>query len=58
MRRVRRNRKFKMSNTFPSLLPSIVDPIWFTVDKPCDDENELSELEEEYNSWVSILCCF
>ena len=25
---------------------------WFNVDKACDDENELSELEEEYHNWV------
>ena len=37
---------------FPSLIPSAVDQLWFTVDKPCDDENEISELEEEYQSWV------
>ena len=37
---------------FPNLIPSTVDHLWFTVDKPCDDENELSELEEEYQSWV------
>lgn len=37
---------------FPKLIPSATDPLWFTVDKPCDDENELSELEDEYQSWV------
>ena len=37
----------------PSLLPNLVDPIWFCVDKPCDDENELSKLEIEHKTWVS-----
>ena len=40
---------------FPNLVPSATDPLWFTVDKPCDDENELSELEEEYQNWVKSL---
>ena len=37
---------------FPTLLPKDVDPLWFNVDKPCDDENELSKLEEEHQTWV------
>ena len=41
-----------MSTKFPSLVPSAIDPLWFTVDRPCDDENELSELEDEHNAWV------
>jgi len=37
---------------FPKLIPSATDTLWFNVDKACDDENELSELEEEYHNWV------
>ncbi|CAH1797099.1 unnamed protein product [Owenia fusiformis] len=37
---------------FPSLLPHPSDSAWFNVDKPCDDENELSKLEEEHNTWL------
>ena len=37
---------------FPKLIPSATDRLWFAVDKFCDDENELSELEDEYQSWV------
>ncbi|KAL3880572.1 hypothetical protein ACJMK2_032803 [Sinanodonta woodiana] len=40
---------------FPKLIPSALDPLWFTVDKPCDDENELSELEEEHQSWLESI---
>jgi len=36
----------------PSLLPKIVDPTWFCVDKPVDDHEELCKLEEEHQSWV------
>ena len=43
----------KMSGPmFPSLLPRLSDPLWFSVDKPCDDEDELSKLEEEQIEWV------
>ena len=37
---------------FPSLLPKVADPLWFNVDKPCDDESELTKLEEEHAAWV------
>ena len=37
---------------FPSLLPKVADTLWFNVDRPCDDESELSKLEEEHTSWV------
>ena len=40
---------------FPSLLPKVADPLWFNVDKPCDDESELTKLEEEHAAWVKRL---
>ena len=39
---------------FPSLLPKVADPLWFNVDKPCDDESELTKLEEEHAAWVRV----
>ena len=40
--------------SLPSLLPKIVDPLWFSVDKPIDDHEELCKLEEEHQTWVGI----
>lgn len=38
---------------FPNLMPKLADPLWFNVDKPVDDDNELTLLEHEHTSWVS-----
>lgn len=35
---------------FPSLQPRIADQPWFYVDRPCDDESELTQLEKEHQS--------
>jgi hypothetical protein len=32
---------------WPSLLPSVCDPLWFTADFPKNEEAELALLEEE-----------
>lgn len=39
---------------FPSLSPRLIDSLWFNVDKPCEDENEINQLEQEHASWVNI----
>ncbi|PVD34182.1 hypothetical protein C0Q70_05447 [Pomacea canaliculata] len=36
----------------PSLAPRVIDPLWFTVDKPCDDAELQSKLESEYHQWL------
>lgn len=38
---------------FPSLTPKTVDPLWFSIDRPRNDETELLQLEEEHQKWVS-----
>ena len=40
---------------FPSLLPKLVDSNWFSVDKPCDDESDLTKLETSHKKWVIFL---
>ena len=40
------------SPMFPTLEPTFADSLWFKVDKPCDDESEITKLEEEHQDWV------
>lgn len=44
-----------MTFRFPSLVPGAIDPLWFTVDRPCDDENELEQLEKEHDLWLESI---
>ncbi|XP_042145915.1 anaphase-promoting complex subunit 15B isoform X4 [Ixodes scapularis] len=40
---------------FPSLQPKMADQQWFHIDKPCDEESELTQLEKEHqNALTSI----
>lgn len=43
---------------FPNLIPRIVDSAWFNVDQPCDDENEVAELEHDHQAWVRCMETF
>ena len=39
---------------FPNLAPRNVNPSWFNADKPVDEESELTQLEQEHQTWVSL----
>ncbi|XP_076467699.1 anaphase-promoting complex subunit 15-like [Babylonia areolata] len=40
---------------FPSLMPNAVDRLWFAVDKPCDDNEQQTQQEAEYNAWLQSI---
>ena len=39
-----------MSAMFPSLTPRATDPLWFSVDRPADEEAELAREEAEHQA--------
>ena len=40
---------------FPSLMPRLVDPLWFKVDTPQDENAELTKLEKEHADWLKSI---
>ncbi|KAL0275806.1 UNVERIFIED_CONTAM: hypothetical protein PYX00_003546 [Menopon gallinae] len=43
------------SPLFPDLMPKMVDPLWFSVDKPVNDDTELTQLEHEHTTWLNSI---
>ncbi|PZC71133.1 anaphase-promoting complex subunit 15B [Helicoverpa armigera] len=44
-----------MNIPFPVLTPRLVDPLWFNADSPCDEETELSALEQANQHWLNSI---
>lgn len=40
---------------FPSLMPRLVDPLWFKSDVPEDENIELSKMEKEHSEWLKSI---
>ncbi|XP_056631761.1 anaphase-promoting complex subunit 15-like [Diorhabda carinulata] len=40
---------------FPNLKPRLIHASWFDVDQPCDDEDEVSQLERDHQNWLQMI---
>ena len=43
-----------MNIPFPIIYPSMIGPDWFNADRPCDEDAELTRLEQANQRWVCI----
>jgi len=39
---------------FPTMIPNIVNPLWFSVDEPKNEDTELIRIESIHQNWVKL----